>query len=193
MTTPWLQTHSGRAFPLVDPEPDDVRWPDVVFALAHINRYTGHVGCYSVAQHSCLVGEQLPKEWKLYGLLHDAHEAFVGDISTPLKKTLKLIYGISLWGVTDSVDRSIYLAAGLMHPVPETIRDAVKIADERALITERRDLMREPPRSWGEHYENVLPLPEKIVRWTPEQAVARFAMALSGAGLPLGACIFVGM
>jgi hypothetical protein len=192
MTLPWLQTHTGRVFPLIDPMQEDVRWPDVIYALAHINRFTGHAGTYSVAQHSCLVAEQLPHDMKLYGLLHDAHEAYIGDVSTPLKKTLKMMYGLNLWSLVDSVDEAIHLAADLPHPVPQTIREAVKIADVRALVTERRDLMRAPPQRWGDEYEDVIPLPEKIVRWTPHQAIARFALALGAAGLQVSTCTFVG-
>lgn len=177
---PWLQTRSGRAFPLVDPEPSDVHWPDVVYALAHINRFGGHVGPYSVAQHSVLVAEQLRPEWRAYGLLHDAHEAFIGDIPTPLKKLLSWRSGDpGLWGLADGIDRAILLAAGLTYPVPQEIAEAVKIADVRVMMTERRDLMSKPPHSWGAEYENVEPLPEYIETWHAQKAIARFALMLS--------------
>jgi hypothetical protein len=192
MTLPWLQTHTGRAFPLINPTHEDVRWPDVIYALAHINRFTGHAGTYSVAQHSCLVAEQLPHDMKLYGLLHDAHEAYLGDISTPLKRMLKVLCGVHLWSLFDTMDEAIYRAADLSYPVPQTIREAVKLADTRAMMTERRDLMREPPQSWGKEYERVVPLPEKLTRWTPHQAIARFALALGAAGLQVSTCTFVG-
>jgi hypothetical protein len=190
-TRPWSQTFSGRAFPMIEPSPEDVHWPDVIYGLSHINRFCGHVGTYSVAQHSVLVADQLPDEWRLYGLLHDAHEAYIGDISTPVKRALnKGRTHTDLTDLADGVDRAIYLAAGLTYPVPETIAEAVYIADTTALMTERRDLMREPPKSWG-GYERTKPLPEHIIRWTPQQSIARYAMALGDSGIPIATLSFV--
>lgn len=60
----------------------------IAYALAHINRYTGHVGTYSVAQHCVHVAEKLPDHLKLAGLLHDAPEAYIGDVSAPLKAVI---------------------------------------------------------------------------------------------------------
>lgn len=180
MNTPWSQTRSGRAFPLVDPEPSDVYWPDVAYALAHINRFGGHVGAYSVAQHSVLVAEQLRPEWRAYGLLHDAHEAFLGDIPTPLKRLLDARDSYNaVWAIANDIDRAVLRAAGLCYPVPSEIAEAVHVADIRVLMTERRDLMREPPHSWGVEYENVEPLPERIVPWPADKSIARFALMLS--------------
>jgi hypothetical protein len=186
MNSPWLQTRSGRAFPLINPEPSEVHWPDIVFALSHINRFGGHVGTYSVAQHSILVADQLRPEWRIYGLLHDAHEAFVGDFPTPLKCALddRDSY-TALRYIAEDIDRAILLAADCCYPVPEEIADAVHIADRRALLTERRDLMANPPHSWGPEYDNVIPLPERIVRCSPEWAMRRFGSALAGSGLTI--------
>lgn len=42
VAVPWLQTRSGRAFPLIEPKPEHVHWPDIIYALSHINRFGGH-------------------------------------------------------------------------------------------------------------------------------------------------------
>lgn len=60
----------------------------IAFALSNINRFTGHVGQYSVAQHCVMIAEALPEPYKLAGLLHDAPEAYIGDVSAPLKRLL---------------------------------------------------------------------------------------------------------
>tara|TARA_R110002049_G_scaffold225946_4_gene397902 strand:+ start:2318 stop:2866 length:549 start_codon:yes stop_codon:yes gene_type:complete len=66
----------------------------IAFALCNVNRFTGHVGQYSVAQHSIYVYEQAkiahPSDYKLQlsALLHDAPEAYLNDMSSPLKKLI---------------------------------------------------------------------------------------------------------
>lgn len=186
----WMQTFSGRAFRLDAPLTSGVHWPDVIYGLAHINRFCGHAGTYSVAQHSVLVAEQLRPEWKLYGLLHDAAEAYTGDITTPVKRWLVDEGQWQLEAMTERVECAVYAAADLTYPVPETIAEAVHVADVRALMTERRDLMAPAPKSWGMEYDAVTPLPDRIVRWSPQQAIARFTSALIDAGLPVAAASF---
>lgn len=91
----WLRTASGRAFRLVPPDPAQVSARDIADHLARINRFNGAlnggIGHYSVAQHSMLVARMLPAELKIYGLLHDAHEAYIGDRITPVKLALAAI------------------------------------------------------------------------------------------------------
>ena len=60
----------------------------IAYSLSFINRFTGHAGAYSVAQHSILVAQHLPEEFKLSGLLHDATEAYLSDVSSPLKRLM---------------------------------------------------------------------------------------------------------
>lgn len=91
----WLQTRNGVAFDLLHPRADMVRTGDVAHHLAQINRFVGALERpYSVAQHSLLVftllseaGHRDPRVL-LQGLVHDAAEAYVGDVSAPLKRLL---------------------------------------------------------------------------------------------------------
>ena len=86
----WIITASGKRFYLRRPTPADIDAGDVAHALAHICRFNGHTReFYSVAQHSILVSRLLPDELKLAGLLHDAAEAYCGDMVKPLKNCLK--------------------------------------------------------------------------------------------------------
>lgn len=91
-TGPHMTTRSGRRFYFdnPDPSPEAIILSDIDYALRHLNRFTGHVGPYNVATHSVNVlrcalelGAQ-PHEARA-ALMHDAHEAFVGDVSSPLK------------------------------------------------------------------------------------------------------------
>ena len=132
-----MQTQDGHAWSLDDPQPFAVHWPDVAAALAKICRFGGHVqaGFYSVAQHCCVVCDALPVDMRLYGLLHDAHEAYLGDWIRPLK--------------------------GLLA---ERLQAAIlEMADLRALITERRDLL--APAKQSIEWPQADPFPYRIKPW----------------------------
>ena len=109
---PWIATHAGRRFYFEAPHPDDVDITDVAHALSNLCRFTGHVNrFYSVAEHSINVSLLVPPEDALQGLLHDAHEAYIGDCSSPLKRAIGYDY------------RRLDTAARFecMKPVPERI------------------------------------------------------------------------
>ena len=103
LTFPWMQTASGVRFPMLDPSPEHFNLLDISWHLSRINRYTGAIQShhYSVAEHSLHVAEVtallceekgflLPRQQALVaGLLHDAHEAYLGDVSSPLKRVMR--------------------------------------------------------------------------------------------------------
>ena len=84
-----LTTWSGRQIDFVDPSPDDVHIVDIATALSRECRYAGHAShFYSVAQHSVLCSRIVLPELAIEALLHDAAEAYIKDIPTPLKRQL---------------------------------------------------------------------------------------------------------
>src|SRR5580704_106133 len=86
---PWNETISGKQLFLLDPRPEDIDINDIAISLSNLCRFGGHVDYFwSVAAHSLLVAQLLPRPLKLAGLLHDAAEAYIVDIPRPLKLLL---------------------------------------------------------------------------------------------------------
>jgi hypothetical protein len=140
----WMQTFpSCLAFDLLNPTPDMVRIEDIAHHLSQICRYTG--GCnriYTVAEHSLHVSDLLIDASpcvRLQGLLHDATEAYVGDVSSPLKALLPE-YRV----IEDRIASVIATKFGL----PQELDPSVKKADMIALFSEKLELLGEPPEPW---------------------------------------------
>ncbi len=92
-----ITTISGIEFDLLNPNPDMISLTDISHALNRICRFNGHYNGphYSVATHSVGVSALVEDpELKMAALLHDAAEAYIGDIVTPLKSLLNEIHGI---------------------------------------------------------------------------------------------------
>lgn len=173
----WFQTHTNRRFYPDDPRVEDIVIDDIAHSLARICRYNGHVHeHYSVAQHSVLVSDILEPELKMLGLLHDAAEAYIGDVIRPLKVLLPDYQKIEA-RVEDAVCERFGLP---MPPWPSAIKDA----DMRMCETERRDLLpkRIGPywdgmdRTWGQAF------PQRIESWSATWAERRFLEAFFALG-----------
>lgn len=135
----WFITASGRIAYVMSPELTEIDIVDIAIGLSRICRFGGHVKpdvpFYSVAQHSVIVSHLVPPELAMRGLLHDAPEAFLGDVIRPLKRVLAPLYKPleDRWAL--EIGKRFDLGAGLQHTHP-----LIKAADIRALATERRDL-----------------------------------------------------
>lgn len=127
----WINTLSGKHFSFTDTNPDTITIEDIAGALSNLCRFTGHVqDFYSVAQHSVYVSRLVPPEMALEALLHDAAEAYCGDVSSPLKAFLP-DYQV----IEHRVDQFIRDKFEL----PAAMSAQVKRADLIMLATERRD------------------------------------------------------
>ncbi|MGL4966129.1 MAG: hypothetical protein ACRC67_33220 [Inquilinus sp.] len=152
---PWLPTITGRPFLLLDPDPRSIDIDDIAeaLALAKLCRFTGRPrSFYSVAQHSGVVHDMLSLNARPYGLLHDAHEAYIGDWSTPVKEWVRALVGPEAWAkieaAVDRLDATIHRTAGLAWPPPPGVAEAVRKADLIALATEKRDLITPDGPEW---------------------------------------------
>jgi hypothetical protein len=198
----WMQTRSGRKFYPEDPRPEDIDIEDIAHALSLVNRFGGHTPePYSVAQHSVLVANEVERRsqsphpmlpaggWRpliLWGLLHDASEAYLGDIVWPLKQA-SLMQGYKV--LEANVMTAIVERFALLREEPAI----VKACDLTLLATEKRDVMCESGRSLSEHEartmveaevarertgewhsDHVEPLPTRIVVWQARAAREEF-------------------
>lgn len=128
-----MQTYTGKLVDLANFREEDVRLPDIAHALSLINRFTGHSKVpYSVAQHSVMVSRLTHPDNALWGLLHDASEAYLGDVATPLKTLLP-----GYRELEERVQRVIARVFRLSWPMPADVKEA----DLRALMAEKRDLV----------------------------------------------------
>lgn len=82
-----ILTHSGRYIDLANPKPEDFSPEDIAWSLGSMVRYNGHIPHpYTVARHSVIMSHYVPDGYAMEALLHDAGEAYCGDIIYPLKK-----------------------------------------------------------------------------------------------------------
>lgn len=127
-----ITTLSGRFFDILKPEEYEYDIEEIAQALSNLCRYTGHVNrFYSVAEHSVLVSRIVPDNLALCGLLHDASEAFLGDVSSPLKKLLPEYKEIE-----ENVEKAIANHFNLPFPYPKEIKEA----DKRMYWQERQEV-----------------------------------------------------
>ena len=148
----YFQTFTGKHFYLMNPRVEDVCIEDVAHALARTCRYGGHVSVenYSVAEHSCLIAQYVLDNWTAYapayrrtlalrGLLHDAPEAYYGDIKRPIKHepSIKAVLG----PIFAKVDGVVFAALGV--PPDELL--AIKALDRRIVRDEKVQVMNGEP------------------------------------------------
>jgi 5'-deoxynucleotidase YfbR-like HD superfamily hydrolase len=187
---PWAQTSTGLAVDLLDPLVEQISITDISTALERIPRFNGHtIPVWSVAQHSLAVETEfqptgaLPEAGeRLAALLHDAHEAYTGDIISPMQVALATP---DLKAIQHVLQQTIHARFGLPRVLPDATIAAIKQADLVILATEKDQLMVKPPRAWMD-----LPTPSaqdlrKMIGKTEDQFRWRFR-ALMNAWHQLG-------
>jgi hypothetical protein len=155
-----------------DPDPEQLDAGDIARALANQCRFGGHARVfYSVAQHSVIVSELVGQrgggvEDAFAALMHDATEAYLGDMPHPLKHRSAL--GAAFKEAEDHLEQVIRERFGIKADVPQ-----IKRVDRALLATERRAFSGE---SWHwPELEGVEPLDLELVAWPPDEAAAAFA------------------
>ncbi len=164
-----IETFSGRQIEPLNPRLEDIAIEDIAHALSLQCRFTGHTRVfYGVAEHCVRVSRcaealsfhDFARENALWGLLHDASEAFLHDIASPIKHQP----AFALYRAAEQrLEELIFERYGLTGKRPTVI----KKADLILLATEARDLM---PMKHQPKYGPETPLPGRIKPWSPRKA-----------------------
>lgn len=116
----WIETVSGKKVQFMNIDPDTIDVKDIAHSLANQCRFNGHCSqFYSVAEHSVLVAMRVPDEHKLAALFHDASEAYLADIPSPVKQFLP-DYAM----IETGAERAIAEKYGFAYPYDPVIKQA---------------------------------------------------------------------
>jgi hypothetical protein len=168
---PYLQTISGRWVNPFEPDPEQIDIGDIARALSNQCRFGGHCRAfYSVAQHSVHVSELVEArggdvEDVFAALMHDAGEAYLGDMPHPIKHRSPL--GAAFREAEAHLEGAIHERFGVKSVVPD-----LKPADRALLATERRAFSAETWH-WPE-LEGIEPLDLELRAWPPDEAEREF-------------------
>lgn len=128
-------TYSGT-FDIMNPRAEDVNLEDIAVSLSRIARWGGHNYVnVTVLQHSLMVADAVSHPAKIHALLHDAAEAYLGDIPAPWKSGVE-IYARPIDIIEEQIMAVIYEYIGINMPTPEIVRE-VEAADLRQREMER--------------------------------------------------------
>lgn len=148
----WIQTFGGNVYDYSSKtKSDKITIKMISHPLARMYRFLCHSKArWSVAEHSILVRDigfallSDPSEKCIadpYLLLHDAHEAFVGDMPAPLKKYLKHYHNFNFKTLEQDADIRIRFDLGLETSPPTWVQELIREADLYALKLERESFM----------------------------------------------------
>ncbi len=160
-----LETVTGRFIDLINPDPKDICITDIAWSLSRLARFNGHtIGIipYSVAQHSIVVAQEIQlaldekdhgysdkeiRRLMILGLVHDASEAYTGDVSGPLKKHPELRPIIKK--IEGNIQHAIYQALEIIPPTEEEEKLIIKPADILAQRIEAYNFMVSRGQGWS--------------------------------------------
>lgn len=147
-----IRTYTGKVFDLAILDPESICIEDIAHALSLTARFGGHLEkLYSVAQHSFLTAAHVGSEIKLAALLHDASEAYLGDMPSPFKKMMP-----DFKAHEDRVMKAIANKFGFDYPLHPDIKKV-----DRELLDLEFDSFH-------------LKIEDRLQYWTPEESETHF-------------------
>ncbi|KKW09802.1 MAG: hypothetical protein UY48_C0053G0004 [Candidatus Gottesmanbacteria bacterium GW2011_GWB1_49_7] len=160
---PYIQTYSGKFFYVNDPRPEEIDVQDIAHALSQNCRFNGHVPhYYSVAEHSVIVSRMVPPEDALWGLLHDASEAYLPDVPRPFKGEL-----VNFKEIENRILMAIIENFGLTWPMPKSVH----YVDSHIVATEANQLWGRTL-DWTKHFDSMPSV--NVYSWNSDRAKKEF-------------------
>ena len=162
----FIQTFLGKIVYPLSLGVDDINIHDIAHSLSLQCRFNGHSQLfYSVGEHSCRVSDLCPLELKEWGLLHDAGEAYLSDLPSPLKKHMP--YYIK------KEEKILKIIGERFWLLPwKLVEEEINKIDLIVLATESRDVMSSCEKDWA--FNLGMPLEEKIIPWSWQSAEIQF-------------------
>lgn len=149
---PYLLTLNGRRYDFFNPDPKQIDVQDIAHSLSQLCRYVGHTpDFYSVAEHSVLVSQVVPREHALVALMHDAVECYVNDLSAPCKQALRYVEG-STMSSYDKLEQIAWEAVARRFDLPLVLPEEVIEADH--MVGEAECVALGRPHRYGEGYKD---------------------------------------
>lgn len=141
MSEHWIQTYTGRKFYPLSPRAEDIDIVDIAHALSQKCRFTGHCSeFWSVANHSITVADECTGKNALIALMHDAAEAYMPDVASPIKSLLPDVM---------EMERVLWKCIAERFDLPLEMPIEVKNVDLLVLESERRRFMSPSKHNWG--------------------------------------------
>lgn len=159
----YIRTYKDVEFYFNNPTIDMIDLEDIAHSLSLQCRYNGHIKkYYSVAEHSVWVSKIVDPKYAMFGLMHDAPEAYIGDMVAPLKIMMDKFIEID--------DQILELVASKFNfEINPESKKAVKEADYIMFVTEIRDL-----RNFHTERHEYKPLKQKVKGLSPKKAKQLF-------------------
>lgn len=164
----WIQTYTGRRFWPLEPSADDVCIEDIAHHLALTNRFGGAtLRPYSVAEHSFYLSYAVTRKNRLWALLHDAAEAYICDMASPVKRSPAMA---EYRAAEARIQRAICDKFGLPAEMPAEVHSA----DQRFVHDERRLLMATTIEDLSEQGYGIKDLPAITWKQAKKLFLSRF-------------------
>lgn len=180
----YIITYTGVKFTFADPQPDDIRIVDIAHGLSLTNRWGGHTMVpMNVAHHSLIVRALLRNQGyrlQLLAMLHDASEAYLPDMPSPIKPFLPQFVELE-----NRVEDCVWRAFDMCPPAQDE-KKLIKAADVESYRWEARDLLAFEGAVLPPHDERptLVPMTAQAaeVKWTQVLAELMFELSCGKEG-----------